>query len=72
MIRRWSAPFHGVQHLLGTGGGLRVTVTDYDSFADLTVSTPGRHYQPETSQHETVAAAIEAGERRAAELDVAA
>ncbi len=60
----WTKPYHGVTHA-GTYGGQNhwVTACDYGSFATLTCWFPGCQFHPLHSDHKTIAAAKEAGEK---------
>lgn len=68
---KWSAPFHGVQHLSGMKRGFQVTVTDYDSFAECSVFVPGCEFNATDSNHDTLAQAQAHGEQQASLLGAA-
>lgn len=61
MADTWTTPYCGVQHL--GSGPYRVSVTDHDTFADLSCWYPGCGFNPVRSQHDTIEDARAAGEK---------
>lgn len=72
MAAKWTAPFHGVQHLKPLKRGFQITITDRGSFAECSVFLPGHNFNSTETTHDTANEARAHGEQQARLLEAQA